>query len=589
MKLLQELFAQGFLSEEKMNELEKDAPKLGKTEEEIILEKNIVSEDFLFNLKSKISGIPLKMVKAEEIPPDVLEIIPEEASVNYKMVSIERGPKGHPEGPVQIGMVYPENIAAQNALRFLANQENFTYQVYLITPSNLADILKQRKNISLETKKALEKLGEEPEGAGPKGYLLGRLDKKSSIEAITEEAPIIKIVLVILRHAVEGNASDIHIEPSRDKLNVRFRLNGILYPSLFLPLKVHLAVVARIKILSGLKIDENRVPQDGRFSIKINNQDIDFRVSTFPTLYGEKVELRALDPSTGLRSFEELGLTGRSLEVVKAAIKKPYGMILFTGPTGSGKTTTQYAILRILNQNSVNIVTIEDPIEYSIAGVNQSQVKPEIGYTFSHGLRQILRQDPNIIMVGEIRDEETASLTVNAALTGHIVLSTLHTNSSVGVIPRLIDMGVKPFLIPSTLRVVISQRLVRNLCPHCKIKFRPAEKMKNYILERIKNMPAYARPKGYPELKIGEPLLIYTAKGCEKCRFTGYVGRTGLFEVLSMSNELAELIQKNPLESLIFKAAQKQGMLTMEQEGVLKVLSGQTTIEEVARTTEERE
>ena len=575
MKLLQELFAEGLLSEDKKNDLKREMEKTGKTEEEVILEKKIISEDSLFELKSKILGIPFKKVKADEILSNVLELMPEEASVNYKMAPLSKSGNS-----AQIGMVYPENIAAQNALRFLANQEKFTYQVYLITFSNLAALLKQRRNISSETKKALEDLSKE------KGEILSVKDQESlaAMGEIEEEAPIIKMVLVILRHALEGNASDIHIEPGRDKLTIRFRLNGILRPSLFLPLKVHPSIVARIKILSGLKIDENRVPQDGRFSAKINNADVDFRVSTFPTLYGEKAEIRVLDPSTGVRSFEELGLKGRSLEVVKAAIKKPFGMILFTGPTGSGKTTTQYAILRILNQDSVNIVTIEDPIEYSIAGVNQSQVKPEIGYTFAHGLRQILRQDPNIIMVGEVRDEETASLVVNAALTGHIVLSTLHTNSSVGVVPRLIDMGVRPFLIPSTLKVVISQRLVRNLCPHCKIKIRPAEKIRNYILEKVKNLPASAKS----EVKIKEPLLIYGPRGCELCGFTGYKDRTGLFEVLSMSDELAELIQKNPLESLIFKAAQKQGMLTMEQEGILKVLSGQTAIEEVARATEEK-
>jgi type IV pilus assembly protein PilB len=574
MKILQELFAKGLLSEDKMNDLKKQSEKTGKTEEDVILAKNIVSEDILFDLKSKVLNIPLKKVKAEDVPPDILELIPEEASVNYKMTPVAKT-----ENIVEVGMVYPEDIADTNALRFLANQENFAYKVYLITPSDLANILKQRKNISTETKKALEELGEESV------KVFNALENKSSVEAITEEAPIIKMVLVILRHAIEGNASDIHIEPTREKLNVRFRLNGILYPSLSLPLKVHLAVVARIKIISGLKIDESRIPQDGRFSIKINNKDIDFRVSTFPTLYGEKVELRVLDSSTGLRSFEQLGLSGRSLEVVKAAIKEPYGMILFTGPTGSGKTTTQYAILRVLNQDSVNIVTIEDPIEYSVAGVNQSQVKSEIGYTFANGLRQILRQDPNIIMVGEIRDEETASLVINAALTGHVVLSTLHTNSSVGVIPRLIDMGVRPFLIPSTLKVVISQRLIRTLCPNCKIKIKPPEKIKNYILEKVKNLPESAKK----ELKINDPLLIYEAKGCDACGFTGYSGRMGLYEVLSMSDELAELIQKNPLESLIFKAAQKQGMLTMAQEGILKVLSGQTTIEEVTRATEEKE
>lgn len=573
MKLIQELFAQGVLSEEKMEALKKEEETTGKKEEEILLEQKVVSEEVLFDLKSKIFNIPLKKIKAEDVPSAVLELMPDEASANYKMVPIART-----ENFVQIGMVYPEDISAQNALRFLAKQENFTYQIYLITPTNLAGLLKQRRNLATETKKALEGLKEE------KTEILSALGKKATEEVITEEAPIIKMVLVILRHALEGKASDIHIEPGRDKLVIRFRLNGVLHPSLFLPLKVHASIVARIKILSGLKIDENRIPQDGRFSAKINNGDVDFRVATFPTLYGEKVEIRVLDPSAGAKSFEDLGLEGRNLELIKEAIKKPYGMILFTGPTGSGKTTTQYAILRILNQDSVNIVTVEDPIEYSIAGINQSQVKPEIGYTFAQGLRQILRQDPNIIMVGEIRDEETVNLATNAALTGHIVLSTLHTNSSVGVVPRLIDMGVRPFLIPSTLRIVISQRLVRVLCPHCKIKIRPSEKIKKYIIDRVKSMPAIVKDK----IKIEEPLLIYAAKGCEICGFTGYSGRVGLFEVFSMSPEMAELIQKNPLENLIFKIAQKQGMLTMEQEGITKVLKGQTTIEEVARATEEK-
>lgn len=575
MKLLQELFANGILSEEKKNRLQEELEKKGITEEEVILEKKIVSEDSLFELKSKLLGVPLKKVKAEEVPSAVLELIPEEAVVNYKIAALSINDEF-----VQIGMVYPEDIAAQNALRFLANQEKFKYKVCLITLSNLDALSKQQKNIGVETKKALEALTKE------KGEILGELEKKIPAgQLMVEEAPIIKMVLVILSHAIEGNASDIHIEPGREKLTIRFRLNGILHPSLFLPLRVHPSIAARIKILSGLKIDENRLPQDGRFSAKINNKDIDFRVATFPTLYGEKVELRVLDPSTGLRSFDELGLRGRSLEVVKTAIKKPYGMILFTGPTGSGKTTTQYAILRILNNDTVNIVTVEDPIEYSIAGVNQSQVKPEIGYTFAHGLRQILRQDPNIIMVGEIRDEETADLAVNAALTGHIVLSTLHTNSSVGVVPRLIDMGIRPFLIPSVLRIVISQRLIRTLCQKCKIKIKPNDKVVSFIMEKVKNLPVFAKK----DLKLPDPLLLYGSKGCEECNFTGYKGRAGLFEVLSMTEEIAQLILKGSSEGLIFKTAQKQGMLAMEQEGILKVLSGQTTIEEVTRVMGEKE
>lgn len=574
MKLLEELVLDGLISEENGREVENEINKTGKTEEEIILERNLVSEEFLFETKAKVLGIPFKKIKADKIQQDILELFPEEASLNYKMAPFSKTGR-----LVQVGMVHPEDIAAQNALRFLANQEKFDYKVFLITNTNLQEILKQRKSISLETKKALEELDRE------KGQIFDTIVKKSSIATIEEEAPIIKMVLVILRHAIEGGASDIHIEPNRDKLTIRFRLNGILHPSLFLPLKVHPSIVARIKILSGLKIDENRLPQDGRFSAVINERDIDFRVSTFPTLYGEKVELRVLDSSAGLKPFSELGLRGRALEVIKSAIVKPYGLILSTGPTGSGKTTTQYAILQSLNHDSVNIVTIEDPIEYSISGINQSQVKPEIGYNFANGLRQILRQDPNIIMVGEIRDEETADLVINAALTGHVVLSTLHTNSSAGVVARLVDMGVRPFLIPSTLRVVISQKLVRILCKHCKIKVKLSGKTKDYILSKIRSLPDLVKK----ELKISDPLFIYKNKGCEKCNLTGYSGRAGLFEVLSMSDELAELMQKTPLESSIFKVAQKQGMLTMEQEGILKVLEGQTTIEEVARVVEEKE
>jgi len=575
MKLLQELFANGLISEQAKDQFYKDMEKNGKREEEIILANNIVSENALFELKSKIMQIPLKKVKPEDIKSEVLELIPEEASNNYKMAAFSRA-----ENFVQIGMVYPDDLAAQNALRFLANQEKFNYQIYLLTLSNFAELQKQRKTLGLETKKALEELDKE------KGDILSALGQEisSAGATITDDAPVIKMVFVILRHALEAKASDIHIEPLRDKLNVRFRLNGVLKSTLILPLKVHLSVVARVKILAGMKIDENRVPQDGRFSAKINNADVDFRVATFPTLYGEKVELRILDPMTSSRSFDDLGLSGRNLEAIKEAIKKPYGLILFTGPTGSGKTTTQYAILRILNKEGVNIVTLEDPIEYSIDGINQSQIKPEIGYSFASGLRQILRQDPNIIMVGEIRDEETASLVMNAALTGHVVLSTLHTNSSVGVAARLIDMDVRPFLIPSTLRLVISQRLIRTLCPKCKIKTSPTPDIAKFIADKIKSLPLIDGKK----VELPDPLFVYSAKGCDECVQTGYAGRAALFEVLSMNDEIAELVVKDPSESSIFKAAQRQGMITMEQDGVLKILAGETTVEEVMRVTTER-
>jgi len=572
MNLIDELFANGVLSEERANALKKEIGKNGKTEERVLLDNKVISEEALFQLKSKLSRIPLKTIKPESVPQDVLELIPEEASSNYKMVAFSKT-----ENFVQIGMVYPENILAQNALRFLPNQGKFTYHIYLLTISNFNILSQKRKTIGLAAKKALDELEQE------KDQLLDNFSKTQPSQIVADDAPVVKMVQIILRHAVETKSSDIHIEPGREKINVRFRKDGILKSGLSLPLKIHVSIAARIKILAGLRIDETRVPQDGRFSLRIGETDIDFRVATFPSLYGEKVELRVLDTSMGSKKFEELGLSGRNLEVIKSAMTKPHGMILFTGPTGSGKTTTQYAILRQLNQESVNIVTVEDPIEYSIGGVNQSQVKPEIGYTFAAGLRQILRQDPNIIMVGEIRDEETAELAVNAALTGHIVLSTLHTNSSVGVVPRLIDMGVKPFLIPSVLRVVIGQRLIRVLCQKCKVKVRPNEKVRNYIMSKIKNIT----PTAKKDIAIPENVYVFEAKGCKECNSTGYAGREGVYEVLSMSDELAELILKNPLESFIVKAARKQGMVFIEEASVMKILEGKTTVEEAIRVSGE--
>lgn len=574
MKLIEELYKQSVVSKEKKNGLQSQVEGTSKTEEEVILQNKIIDEDSLFKLKSKLVKVPFLKPNAQEISLDVLELMSEETAINYKMTPLFKK-----ENVIGVGMVYPENIEAQNALRFLTLKENLTLEIYLITFSDLNNILKQHSTLKRETKRALEQLSKE------KSDILIALTKGSTSVKMTEEAPIIKMVLVILRHAIEGNASDIHIEPVKEKLNVRFRQDGVLHLSLFLPLNVHSAIVSRIKILANLKIDENRIPQDGRFSAKINNKDIDFRVATFPTLYGEKVEIRVLDPAEGLKSFDKMGLWGRNLELIQNALKKPYGLIVSSGPTGSGKTTTLYAFLGTLNKESVNIVTIEDPIEYSIDGVNQSQVKPEIGYSFAEGLRQILRQDPNIIMVGEVRDEETASLVIHSALTGHIVLTTLHTNSAVGVIPRLIDMGIRPFLIPSTLRIAISQRLIRTLCENCKKRVKPSEKVKSYIIKILDSLPQSVKK----EAKVPDPLLyIYEANGCELCNFKGYRGRTGLFEVLSMTDELAEVILEKPVESLILKTAQKQGMLTMVQEGVIKVAIGETTIDEITRATTER-
>jgi len=572
--LLQELLKKGIIDKEKALSLEFEIKEKGKREEEVILERRACEESFLFDLKSKNLKIPLKEVSVSEVSLETLGMIPEETARHYQMIPLAKKDK-----VLEVGMVYPEDLKAQEALKFLARQGNYTYQVFLITPTTFGELLKQYRTLKKEVGRALEELETEM-----KEEVRVKPRTAAEFERLAEEAPITKIVAVILRHAVEGGASDIHIEPVRERLRVRFRLLGILHSSIFLPPRVHPAVIARIKILSNLKIDETRIPQDGRFSTLIDGQNIDFRVSTFPTTLGEKAAIRVLDPTIGLKTFVELGLEKRNFEIVKAAIEKPYGLILATGPTGCGKTTTLYAILQVLNKEGVNIVTLEDPVEYFIEGINQSQVRPEIGYDFAIGLRHMVRQDPDIIMVGEIRDPETASLATHAALTGHIVLSTLHTSNALGVIPRLLDLGVQPYLIPPTLSIALAQRLVRKLCDDCKKPISPKKEIRELILKEIEGLP----PKTKEDFKIPEKLTIYEAVGCRKCNNEGYTGRIGLFEILSMTDQLSDIILKAPNEREILKEAKRQGMINMKQDGVLKVLAGATTIEEVLRVAEEK-
>lgn len=552
-----------------------EAKEKEKTPEELILGKKILPENILFQIKSKLTGVPLRETLPEKIPSEILEIIPRESAEYYKIIPLLLRKK---EEVLEVGMVYPDDPKAVEALKFLTRQQKLHLKIFLITFSDFRKYLEQYRAPKKEVEKALERLEKE---IRPKG---GRAIEKAEFEKLVEEAPVIKMVGVILRQAIEGRASDIHIEPTKENVRVRYRLDGILHSSLILPLKVLPAIVARIKILSRLKIDETRIPQDGRFSAKIGEKTIDFRVSTFPTTLGEKVAIRVLDPTEGLKSLIDLGLSEINFKVVKEAVKKSYGMILATGPTGSGKTTTLYSLFQLLNKEGVNIVTLEDPVEYFIDGVNQSQIRPEIEYTFAKGLRQIVRQDPDIIMVGEIRDEETAALAIHAALTGHLLLSTLHTTNVLGVIPRLIDMGVKPFLIPPTLSLAISQRLIRALCPFCKKRVRAQGESKDYILSKLKNLPADVARK----IRPGKTIFIYQPQGCKKCNAKGYSGRTGIYEVIKMTENLAEITTQNPTESQILKEARAQGMVTMEEDGVLKVLKGITSLEEVMRVAEEK-
>jgi type IV pilus assembly protein PilB len=576
MSLIQELKKKKIIDEETASSLLSELKGTHKREEEVILEKGIVDEDFLFALKSKILGVKLKKIRSEEVSAEILDLIPKEAAEYYNMVPLKKENQY-----IEIGMVYPEDLKAQEALKFLARQQNFQYKVFLITLTNFKEIFKKYESFRREVKTALEELEKQLQVRKPKE------EAPVSAELITRritEAPISKMVAVILRHAVDGRASDIHIEPLKDKTRVRFRLDGVLHSSLFLPKKIHPSIVARIKVVSNLKIDETRIPQDGRFSIIMDGINIDFRVSTFPTMFGEKVVMRVLNPTQRLQTFEDLGLGGHAYKIITEAMKAPYGMILATGPTGCGKTTTLYVILEHLNQEGTNIVTLEDPVEYYIQGINQSQVKPEIGYTFANGLRHVLRQDPDIIMVGEIRDTETAELATHAALTGHIVLSTLHTNNTIGVVPRLIDLGVKQFLIPPTINIAIAQRLVRKICPHCKKRVAPQGKLKELIKKEIAGLPPSIKKKY--RFKKGE-IFLWEGEGCVECARTGFSGRIGIFEVLKMTKELAKIVLTQPSEDKIAKEAKRQGMLTMRQDGILKALEGITTIEEVLRVTEE--
>ncbi len=521
-------------------------------------------------------GVPFIDLSGKAITAEALREISEEAATFYQFVPIER--RGN---FLEVGMLNPDDLKSQEALRFIAQNRKFEPKIFLITASDFKNVLKQYRDLKEEVGTALMELEkelmthdtaiEEKEETGASGIL----------EKVMAEAPITKIAAVILRHAAEGRASDIHIEPAEKNLKVRFRVDGMLYTSLILPKAIQPAVVSRIKILASLKIDENRIPQDGRFHSVIDNKKIDFRVSTFPTYFGEKVVLRLLDTSGAVLTLEQLGLQGHSKRMVEEATEKPFGMILLTGPTGSGKTTTLYSILKILNKESVNIVSLEDPVEYFIEGVNQSQVKPEIGYTFASGLRSVVRQDPDIVMVGEIRDSETADLAIHAALTGHLLLSTLHTNNASGVITRLIDLGAQNFLIPSALSLAMSQRLLPRLCPECKKAIDPSPEIKGIIQRELSEFSEESK-KDLAELGIDtRNIKIWQAPGCKFCGRKGLKGRIAISEVLVMTPELEQIIIQGPTESKIKEEARRQGMLTLKQDGIVKVLQGTISLEEL--------
>ncbi len=564
------------LSKEDYKRIKDEASRAGGNPVDIIREEKIVDEEKLASAQGELLRVPYIDLHDRRIPSEILNRIPEAAARNYRMVAFEEE-----KGELKIAMEDPQNLDVQEALEFIAKGKRFSTSIFITSPLSIDYALKYyERALGLEVSEALKEVGRKLEEEEKKEEVL----TEGEIEKIAKMAPISKTVAIILKHAVERRASDIHIEPSEDKLRVRYRIDGILTTSLILSKKVHPAVISRIKILANLKIDEHRVPQDGRFRLTISKQKVDFRVSILPTIYGEKVAMRILDTSQELFEPETLGITGRNLRIFRQAVKKPYGMFLVSGPTGSGKTTTLYSVLKILNKEAVNIVTLEDPVEYSLEGMSQVQVNPRVGLSFASGLRSIVRQDPDIIMVGEIRDNETAEMAIHAALTGHIVLSTLHTNSAAGAVPRLIDMKVEPFLLISTLNIVVAQRLVRKICEDCKEKIKVSSEIEKEIRKEIESLPVNIKSS----LNLGKKITLYRGRGCKKCANKGYKGRIGIYEFMPINSaSMQRLIAGKAGSMEIAAQAKNEGMITMRQDGMIKILQGLTTLEEVVRVTKE--
>lgn len=562
------------IKKQDLKNAEKESAEKNIKFEDVLLNKNLISKQSLSKLKAYILGIPYVNLSKETISPEILKIIPEPIARSNNIIAFRK--KGR---KLEVAMIDPVDL---RTIDFIGKTANLKILPRLTDEESIKTVLKQyQKSLENEFKELIEQKGEEIK-------ITPTSDKKSSkeqnLKEIAKELPIIKIVDTLLKHAIYQRASDIHIEPQEREVVVRYRIDGVLRDAMVLPKPVQDGIIARIKVLSKLKLDEHRLPQDGRFKIETGDYKYSIRVSTLPVFDGEKVVMRLLSENNKGFTLEDIGFRGESLEWTHENIKKPVGMILITGPTGSGKTTTLYTILEILNTIEVNISTIEDPIEYRMPRINQTQVNPKIDLTFSAGLRSLVRQDPDIIMVGEIRDNETASLSINAALTGHLVLSTLHTNSASGAVPRLLDMNVEPFLLSSTLNIIIAQRLVRRLYEE-----RNPYKLNSF---QVKNLGNYCNLKKITDI-LRKEKIIKKNQGIEDVTFykpkisknspDGYKGRIGIFEVLRVSESIKELIVKNATSDHIQDQAQKEGMVLMIEDGIIKAAQGFTTIEEVLR------
>lgn len=562
----------GFVKPEIVTQLEEQSKQTGMNFNQALLTQKILEEEDLTKAKAAFFNIPYVDLRQVQVTPEVLNLIPQESMNFYNLVPFEFNGR-----TLKVAITDPTNLSALEALEFFGKKQNWEVQLYLASETSVGVIAGKKRNLKRVVGEALKDIQTKEEVVQKPGK-----PQEEGKAKVIEEAPIIKIVDVILANAIEANASDIHIEPSEKDVRVRYRIDGILHTSLMLPKNILSAIVTRIKILSNLKIDESRLPQDGRFHMDAGKKSVDLRVSVLPLIYGEKIVMRILDKSSTAPTLEMLGVRGRALKWIQENIKKTHGIFLITGPTGSGKSTTLYSMLSILNTTSVNIVTLEDPVEYFIPGVNQSQINPDIGLTFAAGLRSILRQDPNIVMVGEVRDKETAELAVQAALTGHLVFSTLHTNNSIGAVPRLIDMGMEPFLLASTINVVMAQRLVRKICPHCRQEVPVPKPLAEEIKSNLLNVP-----EEYFEGMDRQQIKMFKGQGCDKCGHTGYIGRFGIFEVLPSTNEIQDLVLAKSSAHKIYETASKLGMISMKQDGIIKILRGETTMDEVVRVTTE--
>lgn len=580
MSFLEELAKAGIIKDSQIGEIKNLAKEKHGGDIDDTLTEMGVSEDDILKVKGTYFVMPTKKIDFKSISFDALKYIPEDSATYYHFA-----PFGLTEGVLEVGITDPENIKAMDALQFISAKIGIPFKLFLISNKDYKTIMESYKGISTQVEEALNQLETEEAKSLNESLNLSKEMKnvKAGEEAkIVEDAPIIKIVAVILRNAIEGNASDIHIEHTGEKVKVRYRVDGTLHTTIMLPVNVHSGVIARIKILSKLRLDEKRKPQDGSFTANIDAAKIDFRVSTMPSYYGEKAVIRILDSEKGVKPLDQLGLSKRNLEMVRESIKRSYGLILITGPTGSGKSTTLYSMMNELDKEKSNIVTLEDPVEYHMPDINQSQMMPEIGYTFASGLRSILRQDPDIIMVGEIRDKETAQLAIQAALTGHLVLSTLHTNNSIGAVPRLIDMGVDPYLIAPTLILSIAQRLAKMTFPASR-KLVPMDKsIKMQIEEQFVDLPEEFKK----EIQIKDEM--YDTVPSPECP-GGTRGRIAIYEMFKIDSELQNVILKNPIYSEIYKVARRKGMLMMREDAMLKAVNGIIPFKEVYNFNNEKE